>query len=129
MRRDARGFTLLELIIGFVILTFILAGIVLSSKTSAKGNRLGRDLSDGTSKLSSLVDSLRSVDATTLTNNVEQTIATATDTLRWILYDNVAPAPYTQSAAGIYLLNAKYSWKKFGIVHQITTATMLMDPL
>ena len=120
----AGGFTLLELLIGGVILILILSGVFLVAKHSSTGNSLSRDLSDGSSKLNTFVENFRNEDPDTLTTNSVQMIVSGTDTTRWILYDNTSAAPYTQSV-GIYLLNAKFTWKKSGRVHKVETATLM----
>ena len=94
------------------------------ARTSSTVNMLGRDLSDASSKINSFVDSIRSLSPATLTKNAEQMRVSGTDTTRWKIYDNTSGAPYAQPV-GVLLLTAKFTWKKFGRVHNVETSTFL----
>ena len=122
--RTENGFSLIEVLVGVVILGLILIGTVSISKNSSVSNRLNRDLSDYASRLNDFVDSVRSRPPDSLPANAEQLRITATDTVRWRVYNSAASAPYTQPA-GLFLLNAKMSWRNSGRTHAIETSTLL----
>ncbi len=126
---DTDGFSLLELLIGSLILFLILGGSVLVARNASTSTPQSRDLSDYSSRLSDFVDSIRNynnLNPNALPKNSQQLRISASpvDTVRWYVYDNTSAAPYTQPA-GLFLLTAKLTWKKQGRVHAIETSTLL----
>ena len=120
----SRGFSLMEILIGGALLVFILTGVAMLARTSSTGNMLARDLSDGSARLNAFVDSMRSLNPAALTKNSEQMRTSGTDTTRWRVYDNAGGAPYAQPP-NVFLLTAKFTWKKTGRVHHVETSTFL----
>jgi hypothetical protein len=120
----AEGFSLLEVLIGGLILVFILTAATLYSRTSIKSNLLGQGLVDESAVLKKFVEQVRSMDFNTLPRNREVLDSAGEYKIHWIAYDQASSAPYRQPN-GLVLLCVKVEYRQAGIDHKLATVTLL----
>ena len=119
-----RGFSLIEVLVGGVILAVVLSGAVMLSRNSITSNSLGRNLNEGSGVLKAFVEDIRGMNPDSLPRNVEVRDTVGIYLIKWKLFDSISAPPYRQPA-GLLLLNAQASWTKTNRNHTLYTASML----
>jgi hypothetical protein len=121
---NAIGFSLLEVLVGGLILVFILVAATLYSRTSIKSNILGQGLVDESTVVKKFVEQVRGMDFNTLPRNQEILDSAGPYKLHWIAYDQTSNSPYRQPN-GLVLLCVKAEYRQAGIDHKLETVTLL----
>jgi Tfp pilus assembly protein PilV len=118
------GFSLLEALIGVVILGMLLHGALLLSRTSIKSNTRSRDIVSASSILKSFVDEMEGVNIKSIPRNREVIDSVGAYEIRWRAYDNASAVPYRQPK-DLLLLCAKVTYKRNGVQFHQETSTFL----
>jgi Tfp pilus assembly protein PilV len=122
------GASLLEIMVGVVLLSFLIIGGMRLSNTARHANMLGRDLGQTSALLNTFVERIRAVNIDSLRKNVEVRDTVASGAIvTYKVFDQTSAPPYKQPA-GMVLLNAKLTWTRWGKGHMLETSTLLTNP-
>ena len=122
-----RGFSLLEVLIGLVLLAFLLTGATLFTRSFVGSNTKSRALVDMSTALRSYVEEIKGMDVATLPRNQEVYDQAGVFRITWVAYDSASGRPYRQPA-GLVLLCVKAVRTDAGVDHVLETTTLLGPP-
>jgi type II secretory pathway component PulJ len=122
--RQTSGYSLLEALIGVIILALVLQGAYMMSRNSIQSNTIGRDLSKGSSVLKDFVDEMRGLNLDSIPRNLEVIDSSGQYAITWKVYDETSSGIYLQPV-GLLLVCAKLTYTAQGRTHTLETATLL----
>ena len=123
----SQGFSLLEALIGLVLLAFLLTGATLFTRSFVASNTKSRALVDMSTALRSYVEEIKGMDIATLPRNQEVADVAGDYRITWVAYDSASGPPYRQPA-GLVLLCVKAVRTDAGVDHILETTTLLGPP-
>jgi hypothetical protein len=118
------GYSLLETLLGMIILGMVLQGAYLMSRNSIQSNIIGRDLSKGASVLKDFVEEIRGLPPDSLPRNREVIDSVGKYRLAWRVYDQASTGVYRQPV-GLLQVCAKLTFGDRGRTHKLETTTLL----
>lgn len=120
----SRGFSLLEALIGVVLLFMLIAGVVTLSRSSINATSRGQDAAGGSSILKDFVDEMRGLNIDSIPRNIETVDTVGEYRITWTVYDQGSPGAYRQPA-GLVLLCVRLDYEWVGSPRSVETTTLL----
>jgi len=119
------GFSLIELLVGAVILSIIVLMFSQMLKTPLDSNIMSNDLNNASILCAKLIDSLKLTDFFSIDPNYVHTQQVGRYQLEWLVFDQ-SSAPPNNQVEGMKLINVRVNWTRNND-HSFTLSTLIAE--